>query len=132
MKPSATSSDIVHRPRAISGSKKAQIRDAELLEDEDNRSRRVFLHLETMCITKEARGSLQAFQQEYARKMKRPGLLPQGGSMEDRGFISRLISGGKVAPAKVTVTASKANTAETPKTGGLGKQLSYLYAAAPY
>ncbi|EJT78691.1 hypothetical protein GGTG_03790 [Gaeumannomyces tritici R3-111a-1] len=132
MKPSATSSDIVHRPRAISGSKKAQTRDAERLEDEDNRSRRVFLHLETMCITREARGSLQAFQQEYARKMKRPGLLPQGGSMEDRGFISRLISGGKVAPAKVTVTVSKTNTAETPKTGGLGKQLSYLYAAAPY
>lgn len=132
MKPSATSSDVVHRPRVTSESKKAQIRDAELLEDEDNRCRRVFLHLETMCLSKEARGSLQAFQQEYARKMKRPGLLPQCGSMEDRGFVSRLISGGKVAPAKVTVTVGKTNIAEPPKAGGLGKQFSYLYAAAPY
>lgn len=71
------------------------ISKAALLEDEENRCRRIFLHLESLCLTREARASLHAFQQLYARKMRRPGLLPDGGTMEDRSLISRLIVGGR-------------------------------------
>ncbi|KAI6586142.1 hypothetical protein MCOR14_007149 [Pyricularia oryzae] len=71
------------------------ISKAALLEDEENRCRRIFLHLESLCLTREARASLHTFQQLYARKMRRPGLLPDGGTMEDRSLISRLIVGGR-------------------------------------
>ncbi|TLD28349.1 hypothetical protein PspLS_03917 [Pyricularia sp. CBS 133598] len=71
------------------------ISKAALLEDEENRCRRIFLHLESLCVTREARTSLHAFQQLYARKMRRPGLLPDGGTMEDRSLLSRLIVGGR-------------------------------------
>ncbi|TLD05890.1 uncharacterized protein PgNI_08942 [Pyricularia grisea] len=71
------------------------ISKAALLEDEENRCKRIFLHLESLCLTREARASLHAFQQLYARKMRRPGLLPDGGTMEDRSLISRLIVGGR-------------------------------------
>ena len=67
--------------------------EANLLLDDDNRCRRIFLHLEALCVTAEARRSLHVFQQEYARKQKKPDLLPSGGTMEDRGFVSRLFSG---------------------------------------
>lgn len=67
--------------------------DAELLLDDDERCKRVFVHLEAFCATDEARRSLFAFQQEYARKMRRPKLLPRGGTMGDRvwgSYISRM------------------------------------------
>lgn len=62
------------------------------LEDEDVRCRRVFQHLETMCKTSEARKSLRAWQQAYARRVGKENLLPAGGSMEDRGWVGRLLS----------------------------------------
>lgn len=67
--------------------------DAKLLLDDDERCKRVFVHLEAFCATDEARRSLFAFQQEYARKMRRPKLLPRGGTMGDRAwgsYISRM------------------------------------------
>lgn len=67
--------------------------NAELLLDDDERCKRVFIHLEAFCATDEARKSLFAFQQEYARKMRRPKLLPRGGTMGDRvwgSYISRM------------------------------------------
>ncbi|KAI0601073.1 hypothetical protein F4775DRAFT_542616 [Biscogniauxia sp. FL1348] len=57
---------------------------AALLTDEDNRTRRVFLHLEALCTTSEARRSLRTWQQSYARRVGKPILLPQGGTMNDR------------------------------------------------
>ncbi|KAI0477240.1 hypothetical protein GGR56DRAFT_691637 [Xylariaceae sp. FL0804] len=56
---------------------------AALLTDEDNRGRRAFVHLEALCTTAEARRSLRAWQQAYARRVGREALLPRGGSMRD-------------------------------------------------
>jgi len=58
---------------------------------EERLSKRVFTHLDALCITSEARKSLKAFQQAYARKFDCEALLPLGGCMVDReqGFIAR-------------------------------------------
>lgn len=95
--PSATSAAILQQtgggagPGSDTGEMHAA--DAELLLDEDERCKRVFVHLETFCATDEARGSLFSFQQDYARKMRCPKLLPRGGTMGDRNwgsYISRM------------------------------------------
>ncbi|GJC88019.1 hypothetical protein ColLi_10857 [Colletotrichum liriopes] len=70
----------------------AAIREAERLSDEDSRCLRIFLHLDTLCGTPEAQKSLHAWQEAYARRMRRDALLPQGTSM-DKGFVARLFSG---------------------------------------
>lgn len=99
--PSATSAAILQQTggSGLSGDKDrsqslaTHAADAELLLDDDERCKRVFIHLEAFCATDEARGSLFAFQQEYARKMRRPKLLPRGGTMGDRvwgSYISRM------------------------------------------
>ncbi|PTD05351.1 hypothetical protein FCULG_00001975 [Fusarium culmorum] len=62
---------------------------------QDARCLRVFHHLENLCITIEARRSLLAWQQTYARRMNKPNLLPQGGSMEHKSLMGRIFSGGK-------------------------------------
>lgn len=67
---------------------------AERLEDEENRTRRVFLHLEALCTTSEARKSLRAWQQAYARRTGKEQLLPRGGTMEDKGWMGRLLGRG--------------------------------------
>ncbi|TPX10016.1 uncharacterized protein E0L32_001213 [Thyridium curvatum] len=71
--------------------------DVSLLLDETNRCKRVFLHLEAMCTTSEAKRSLFLFQQDYARKHNRKALLPTGGTMVAgrQGLVSRIFSGGK-------------------------------------
>ncbi|RGP59794.1 hypothetical protein FSPOR_11045 [Fusarium sporotrichioides] len=61
----------------------------------DARCLRIFQHLESLCITAEARRSLLAWQQTYARRMNKPHLLPQGGSMEHKGLMGRIFSGGQ-------------------------------------
>jgi len=70
---------------------------AALLVDEDNRCRRVFMHLESLCTTHEARNSLRQWQQSYARRMGRESLLPEGGTMYDRTkeltWVGRLFIG---------------------------------------
>ncbi|KAG8671127.1 hypothetical protein FPOAC2_04450 [Fusarium poae] len=63
--------------------------------NKDARCLRVFQHLESLCITAEARRSLLAWQQTYARRTKKPQLLPQGGSMEHKSLMGRIFSGGK-------------------------------------
>ncbi|KAI0011541.1 hypothetical protein F4779DRAFT_615562 [Xylariaceae sp. FL0662B] len=69
---------------------------AGLLADEDHRDHRVFKHLEALCTTSEARKSLHAWQQGYARRMGKANLLPKGGTMEDKdkGWVGRLFSSG--------------------------------------
>ncbi|KAM0495096.1 hypothetical protein ACHAP8_008231 [Fusarium lateritium] len=63
--------------------------------NKDARCLRVFQHLESLCITAEARRSLLAWQQTYARRVKKPQLLPHGGSMEHKSLMGRIFSGGK-------------------------------------
>ncbi|KAK7966551.1 uncharacterized protein PG986_000828 [Apiospora aurea] len=65
--------------------------DAMLLLDEDNRARRVFLHLEALCITHEAKKSLHTWQYNYARRMGKECLLPRGGGESSRGWVGRLL-----------------------------------------
>ncbi|KAI2466865.1 hypothetical protein F4781DRAFT_334201 [Annulohypoxylon bovei var. microspora] len=74
---------------------------ASHLTDDDSRVRRVFAHLEDLCMTDAARDSLREFQQRYARKHGTEWLLPPGGTMHDdsRGkgkrWASRIFSGAK-------------------------------------
>ncbi|KAH6992010.1 hypothetical protein EDB82DRAFT_494921 [Fusarium venenatum] len=63
--------------------------------NKDARCLRVFQHLESLCTTAEARRSLLAWQQTYARRMKKPQLLPHSGSMEHKSLMGRIFSGGK-------------------------------------
>ncbi|KAJ8122578.1 hypothetical protein ONZ43_g1266 [Nemania bipapillata] len=70
---------------------------AALLVDEENRSRRVFLHLDALCTTNEARTSLRQWQQAYARRVGKESLLPEGGTMRETTreltWVGRLLIG---------------------------------------
>lgn len=73
--------------------------DAALLLDDDERCRRVFVHLEAFCATDEARRSLRLWQQDYARNTGRKNLLPKGAVMEERhggSYISRIMGGKRI------------------------------------
>lgn len=69
---------------------------ASSTNDEDARCRRVFDHLDSLCTTAEARRSLHVWQQAYARRHGRPSLLPEGGSMEEKGLMAKIF-GSSVA-----------------------------------
>ncbi|KAH9907540.1 hypothetical protein F4778DRAFT_799840 [Xylariomycetidae sp. FL2044] len=109
--PSSTTTAISHpRLQAAGSSSRNQAsmlhsvtEAAALLSDEDNRAKRIFLHLEAMCMTSEARKSLHEWQQAYARSVGKECLLPKGGSMgseehkdREKGWVGRLFSGGGV------------------------------------
>jgi hypothetical protein len=69
-------------------------------KSEERLCKKVFTHLEALCMNNEAKKSLKVFQQAYARKVSCEALLPVGGSMMDRepSFIvkaGRLFSGGR-------------------------------------
>ncbi|RYP08234.1 hypothetical protein DL764_002049 [Monosporascus ibericus] len=70
------------------------------MHDEHRRSRRAFQHLEGLCETDEARRSLHAWQQTYARRVDCEALLPRGWSMDDHraggGWVGRLLGAGGV------------------------------------
>ncbi|KAI1813452.1 hypothetical protein GGS20DRAFT_599124 [Poronia punctata] len=65
--------------------------------DEDNRCRRIFARLDSLCMTAEARKSLQKWQQSYARRMGKNNLLPRGGTMQGKTkeltWVGRLFIG---------------------------------------
>jgi hypothetical protein len=65
---------------------------ADNIEDQDRRSSRVFLHLQALCATNEAKKSLWEFQLLFARIEGKPKLLPSGGRMTDErsGWVSRV------------------------------------------
>ncbi|KAH8666450.1 hypothetical protein BX600DRAFT_435852 [Xylariales sp. PMI_506] len=65
--------------------------DATRLQDEENRARQVFLYLEALCTTGEARESLHEWQQVYARRTGKDGLLPRGKRSERKGWMGRLL-----------------------------------------
>ncbi|KAK3381739.1 hypothetical protein B0H63DRAFT_546388 [Podospora didyma] len=78
--------------------RKLTVADAEALTNDDSRCRRVFVHLEALCVTDEARQSLREWQQDYARRTKREVLLPRGGTMDDRKsgrLVERLLDVGR-------------------------------------
>jgi hypothetical protein len=52
--------------------------------DEEQRCKRVFVHLEALCMNDSAKKSLWDFQLRYARTHDREGLLPVGGKMEPK------------------------------------------------
>ncbi|KAH7175428.1 hypothetical protein EDB81DRAFT_895954 [Dactylonectria macrodidyma] len=62
--------------------------------DDETRCLRVFLRLGSCCITPEARRSLHDWQQTYARRVNRPGLLPEGGTMHEKGMMNRIFGSG--------------------------------------
>lgn len=65
---------------------------AFLSEDRERRIKRVFLHLEVLCVTTEAKISLWEWQLAYARRERNETFLPNGGKMtNDRtGWVSRV------------------------------------------
>lgn len=96
--PSATSSAILQQTGGDVAEAMAHA-DAALLLDDDERCKRVFVHLEAFCATDEARKSLRSWQQGYARKSGRKKLLPQGGVMGERShgsYISRIMGGKRI------------------------------------
>ncbi|KAH7157414.1 hypothetical protein B0J13DRAFT_617511 [Dactylonectria estremocensis] len=64
------------------------------VSDDETRCLRVFLRLGSCCITPEARRSLHDWQQTYARRVNRPGLLPEGGTMHEKGMMNRIFGSG--------------------------------------
>jgi hypothetical protein len=67
--------------------------------EQDKRSSRAFLHLQSLCTTNEARRSLWEFQLHFARIKGKSHLLPNGGKMmDDRGSwfgrVGRAMVGG--------------------------------------
>lgn len=96
--PSATSAAILQQTGGNMADAIAQA-DVALLLDEDERCKRVFVHLEAFCATDEARASLRLWQQDYARKTGRKKLLPKGGAMQDRqsgSYISRIMGAKRI------------------------------------
>lgn len=96
--PSATSAAVLQQTGGNMAEAIAHA-DAALLLDDDERCKRVFVHLEAFCATDEARTSLRLWQQDYARKTGRPKLLPKGAVMEERNgssYISRIMGGKRI------------------------------------
>ncbi|KAM0556998.1 hypothetical protein ACHAPJ_005677 [Fusarium lateritium] len=90
--------------------------------NKDARCLRIFQHLESLCITSEARRSLLAWQQTYARRMGKPQLLPQGGRMENKSLMGKIFGGGPRTETSNVPTAKKAKPG--PAVRGRGKRLS--------
>jgi hypothetical protein len=63
-----------------------------LKEEDDRRSKRVFMHLEALCHTNDAKRSLWEWQLTFARIEKKEKLLPHGGRMTDTkdDWVSRV------------------------------------------
>lgn len=62
-------------------------------DGEDVKCKRIFSHLESLCTTSEAKLSLHSWQQAYARRHKRPRLLPEGGCMHEKGRKNGILAG---------------------------------------
>ncbi|KAI0973373.1 hypothetical protein F4678DRAFT_459505 [Xylaria arbuscula] len=74
---------------------------AAMLVDDDHRCRRIFMHLDGLCTTSEARHSLQQWQQSYARRTGKKHLCvtPQKKTKE-LTWVGRLLMGGGGGHAK--------------------------------
>ncbi|KAI1435487.1 hypothetical protein GGR50DRAFT_326161 [Xylaria sp. CBS 124048] len=87
----------LHSKAKITSAQPSTKKTAAMLVDEDDRCRRIFLYLEALCTTNEARASLRDWQQAYARRTGKENLLPKGGTMQgttrDLKWVGRLFSG---------------------------------------
>jgi hypothetical protein len=76
-----------------------EIESSPYTREEEKLGRRVFAHLEALCLTIEAKASLWRFQQDYARIVNCEAFLPIGGSMnQKRSFMAkarRMLPGGR-------------------------------------
>lgn len=77
---------------------------AAMLMDEEHRCRRIFSQLDALCTTNAARNSLWEWQQNYARRVGKETLLPEGGTMLRRSrestWMGRLFTGKRSAIPK--------------------------------
>ena len=64
-----------------------------VLLNEEEKSRRIFKYLASVCVNDTALNSLYGWQEMFARKKGNPALLPPGGTMKD-SFMCRLFNFG--------------------------------------
>jgi hypothetical protein len=69
-----------------------QLHDIHSDNDKQTLALRVFLRLESQCLTDEAKKSLTRWRQNYARFTRNEALLPPGGSMVDEARRESLVS----------------------------------------
>ncbi|KAI9746728.1 MAG: hypothetical protein M1818_000443 [Claussenomyces sp. TS43310] len=95
--PSATDSPAQRKRNLNTG--EIPTTSATTAPDRKQLAQQVFMQLGTQCRTDEARKSLRAFQQAFARRVQCEDLLPPGGSMVDKGSVfakaGRLFSGSR-------------------------------------
>ncbi|KAI1757984.1 hypothetical protein F4782DRAFT_536673 [Xylaria castorea] len=93
----AASSMISHPKTGFVPARPPSCEMPTLLIDEDIRTRRIFMHLDALCATNEARFSLHNWQQCYARRMGKEHLMPDGSTLQKRTreltWVGRLLVG---------------------------------------
>ncbi|KEY66901.1 hypothetical protein S7711_08181 [Stachybotrys chartarum IBT 7711] len=95
-------------------------------EDEDDRHRRIFARLGSLCITLEARQSLHDWQQQYARHHNKPHLLPRGRTMSDKTLMKRLFGGKEKKSARQSLSSGR-NGIVTPIFGNGLPRRAWMY-----
>ncbi|KAK3332203.1 hypothetical protein B0T19DRAFT_482538 [Cercophora scortea] len=100
--------------------RKLILADATALTDDTNRARRVFLHLDALCVTDAARRSLHTWQQGYARQMQAPTLLPRGGTMRDAHYKRLSASAFRFVKAAASGSIGGGSGAARKSSGGEG------------
>jgi hypothetical protein len=95
--------------------------DRSLAEDEERRTKKVFLHLEALCVTNEAKKSLWEWQLGFARQMGNEKFLPTGGKMVDErgGWVSRV---GRVLSGGMSSGGSGTSLGRRSGLGALGRR----------
>lgn len=91
-------------------------------EDEEQRCKRIFRRLEDDCGSVEARQSLREWQSAYARRQKRPDLLPSGvkQSGENKSRVARMFGGGSRAQRMSLIALTETGGQQSSKLGQQG------------
>lgn len=95
---SATSAAVLQQTSGVMADAVAHA-DAALLLNDDERCKRIFVHLEAFCATDEARNSLRLWQMDYARKTGHKKLMPRVTTSRERqvgSYISRIMGGRRI------------------------------------
>lgn len=61
-----------------------------MVNEDDERCRKVFAELDRLCVTIEARESLMEWRARYARRYNRPKLASTAERETGKGFVSRI------------------------------------------
>ncbi|KAK4186383.1 hypothetical protein QBC35DRAFT_387420 [Podospora australis] len=88
----------IHHNSGSSARRQLAVTNGVPLDDDDARCRRVFIHLEALCVTEEARASLYSWRILYARNTGKTSLLPRdetmtGGEVDRHEFSSAFEKG---------------------------------------